>query len=174
MQGIERDDNNFPHQNTTIQQGDDFQSNALFDWVDDRPAPKKSKNMVKEQIYQLYVAAVSSRYIGEWDPESQSYYIDERFEGCTNMEVMVMKEIEESLTSNGGSARTRVLDRILGKPKQQVESMNVNANLMDFLEQVAKDQGFIDNSPNVIDVSFRTKDKPFLEPTINRSIIDGI
>ena len=147
-----------------IQPPQDFQSNQMFTWVDNMPVPRVSKSMQKEQIQQLYHAAGGLPYRGIWNPTAQQYEIeDARFIGATNFEVMVMKDIEAACSSDGEKARERVMDRVLGKPKQAVESTSLTMSYADFLEESARRDAMEDPTlNNYID----------LEPDLNPSYDD--
>lgn len=139
-----------------------FQSNALFEWVDDRPRPRATKSMVRDQIVDLFTAAAALPYIGEWDPITYDYVIeDPRFEGCTMAEVMVMRLADKAVTKDGDKARDTFLDRILGKPKQSIESATMTGSYSEWLEwsaaQGAKEEP--DYYSNTYDIQHTTVDE---------------
>ena len=60
-----------------------------------------------------------------------------KFEGKTRLEVAVLSLAEES--AYDPAARTEFLNRIMGKPRQKIDTTSVNINLSDFLGQLAKE-----------------------------------
>lgn len=106
----------------------------LLAWVDDLPQPYEGRTLRKEQVSYLYLAAGSLPYRGEWDNESQQYVNeDSRLIGLTQIEALVIKQFDGALKSDS-KACSDIFDRILGKPKQAVESMNMTMGYTEYLE----------------------------------------
>lgn len=76
-------------------------------------------------------------YQGEYNEELDMYIIEPRFEGMTNAEVMWIRTAEKA-ASGDLAATNLILDRVLGKPKQSVESMSMSMSYPEFLEFLAK------------------------------------
>ena len=73
---------------------------------------------------------------------------DPRFVGKSRLEATLLSLADDAPHDPG--ARTELLDRVMGKPKQRVDSTNVNITLSGFLQQVAeKEKG------EVVDVEFQ-------------------
>ena len=62
--------------------------------------------------------------------------LDPRFKGKTRLEATVLSLALDA--PHDPSARTEMLDRVMGKPKQRIDSTNFNINLSGFLEQLAE------------------------------------
>jgi hypothetical protein len=131
-----------------------FNSNEMFDWIEDMPQPKMSRGMQKEQVQQLHHAAGALPYRGRWDAVSRQYVIDDpRFVGATYFEVMIMKKFDRAVEGDA-KAESEIMDRVLGKPKQAMETVSMNMTFEDFLLQsaiesaketpVQEDTGFYD------------------------------
>ncbi len=65
------------------------------------------------------------------------------FEGMTNAEVMIVK-LARSAASGDPDATTMLLDRVLGRPKQSVESKSVTFSYADVLKEKAARAAAID------------------------------
>ena len=63
---------------------------------------------------------------------------DPRFQGKTRLEAAVLSLAKDATLD--ADARREFLDRIMGKPKQRVDSVNVNMNLNDYLKQIADEE----------------------------------
>ena len=59
---------------------------------------------------------------------------DPRYQGMNRLEATVTSLGDDA--PHNAQARTEFLDRVLGKPKQRVDSTNVNVSLLGFLESV--------------------------------------
>jgi hypothetical protein len=85
-----------------------------------------------KNVEDLASTALSLPY--KTDPFSVS---DEEFVGMTNAEVMLVRMAR--LAAGGDlSAANVLLDRVLGKPKQSIESKNVNVSYADVLKEKAE------------------------------------
>lgn len=73
---------------------------------------------------------------------------DERYRGATLMEVMMHRLTLKAATGDKDAVNT-VLDRLLGKPKQAVESVNVSMSYQDFLSDIAQKE----STGNIIDIT---------------------
>jgi len=109
-------------------------------WENGLPVKKFKLQMTKEDMQEMKVHAATQVYHGDWDPVSQSYIADPRYEGLSKIEVAQHKLMDKAAAGDT-QALSQIEDRILGKPKQQVESLQINATLESFLEKVAKEEG---------------------------------
>lgn len=135
-----------------------FQSNQMFEWVEDMPRPRINKSMRKEQIQELYHAAGALLYRGEWNADTQQFVIkDPRFIGATYAEVAVMLDWDEAVKSDGGKSRERVMDRTLGKPKQALESTSMHVSYSEYLDQLAKEEEAA--KQQIVDVFYTTAEE---------------
>lgn len=128
----------------------------LINWVDGRPIPVYSQPLNKQQVSDLVTSALSLQYTGDTDPETgEPINFDMRFAGMTNAEVMAIKLAEKA--ANGEmKAIEQLLDRILGKPKQSVETVGVKMNYKDFLDVIAGDSNLQERAEFSKDVSLDT------------------
>ena len=100
----------------------------------------------KEDVTEMKLYAAQQTYVGDWDPIEQNYIVDERYVGMSKLEVAQHKQMDAAARGDL-TALAQAEDRILGKPKQQVESIQVSATLEDFLEKVAEKEGMALASP---------------------------
>jgi len=105
----------------------------LFIWKEGIPEPRNAKSMAREEVERLHFASLGLPYKGEWDAQTQSYKMEQRYKGLTLGEVMVLKATERA--ANGDhKAYTDIMDRVLGKPKQAVESVSLSMKYSDYLK----------------------------------------
>lgn len=104
------------------------------------PVKKHRVVMKKEDIQEMKYHAAQQMYVGDWDPIAQDYVVDERYVGMTKLEVAQHKQMDAAARGDL-KALEQIEDRVLGKPKQQVESVQISATLEDFLEKVAQQEG---------------------------------
>lgn len=96
------------------------------------PRPESVPMLSPKNVEDLASTALSLPY--KTDPFSVS---DEEFVGMTNAEVMLVRMAR--LAAGGDlSAANVLLDRVLGKPKQSIESKNVNVSYADVLKEKAE------------------------------------
>lgn len=115
-----------------------FKDNDTFIWLDGKPTPKGAAAMAREQMQALHHAALGLPYQGRWDEEEQEYVIeDPRFCGMTLGEVMVVKRALAAAEGDQDAYRD-MADRTMGKPKQAVESVNLDMTYTDFLDMLAQ------------------------------------
>lgn len=119
-----------------------FSGGALFHWEEGKPVPKKGKTrrtMSKTQLEQTLFAGGSLPYMGEWDPKLQMWNIDPSFDGLTNFEVAAIR-LNQIAASGNLKAIEIVLDRTLGKPKQQIESVTARMTYAEYLDMLANEE----------------------------------
>jgi hypothetical protein len=109
----------------------------LIRWVNGQPVPTYAPPLNKDQMSNLITAALSTEYKGDLDPVTgEPYNFNIRFTGMTCAEVMAIRLAEKAAAGDSKSI-TEILDRILGKPKQSVESVGVKMNYRDYLNFLA-------------------------------------
>lgn len=135
---------NTPQQQPSVEP---FSGGTLFDPASGPVRPRVSKNQAQD----TYHAAAAIPYKGEWDEDTQSYIIkDERFRGLTIQEVITLKHADNALTGDQKSIDSWQ-DRMIGKPKQSVESLNLGMTYTEMLDMLAHQN--IDEAPSeVVDV----------------------
>jgi hypothetical protein len=120
--------------------GDTYNGGQIFEWSGDGlPTPRGSKSMVKEQAQQLYHAALGLPYKGEWDPDLQTWTVDPELQGLTNGEVIILRQVRNAAAGDA-KASENVMDRVLGKPKQAVESVSMNYSFSEYMAMIAEEE----------------------------------
>ena len=99
---------------------------------DGLPRPSSAPSLTPASISELAAVALSLPY--KPDPLIPSEA--EEFEGMTNAEVMIVK-LARSAAGGNMAATTELLDRVLGRPKQSVESKNLSMTYADVLKEKA-------------------------------------
>lgn len=110
----------------------------------------------KNSLPEIRLHAISQPYEGEKriDKETGETYVyfDPRYEGMTKAEVMEHK-LADLAASGDLDAIKEIHDRLNGKPKQQVESKNLNLSYEDYLEEIARQEGLTnDDLPPPLDL----------------------
>ena len=108
-------------------------------WVDGMPEVAYRNVIKKEALPELKRHALSQMYEGEWDSVNQCYEIDPRYVGMTKAEVIEHKKVDLACAGDL-QAMKEIDDRLLGKPKQQVESKNLNVSYEDWLNEIARQE----------------------------------
>ncbi len=109
---------------------------TIIKWVEGKPVPTHIGIMNKEAVAELPITVLSLPY--ERTEFEKEMGVDKEFEGLTNGEVALI--IQARRASRGDSrALDMLMDRIVGKPKQQVESKNLNLTYEDWLKEKAKE-----------------------------------
>lgn len=80
---------------------------------------------------------VNERYEQERDRLIAEHEKELEFDGLTNAEVMFIKIARRAASGGDSAAENTLLDRMLGKPKQSVESKNLNLTYEDLLREKA-------------------------------------
>jgi len=111
-------------------------------WHDGVPVPVQQAVINKQVLADQLVTMLSLPYKGKAianDLGQTEFIPDPTYEGLTNAQVMLAKLVEGA--SAGSLEHTReLLDRLLGKPKQHVESVNMQLTYEDYLDQLAKQE----------------------------------
>lgn len=92
-------------------------------YADGLPIPTGKRQATGREIMESMTNALSSEYSGS----------DARKKGLTKYEAMLLS-LSERAQEGDLHAIESILDRILGRPIQQVNSMNVSATLHEFLD----------------------------------------
>jgi hypothetical protein len=98
---------------------------------DGLPAPATTPLITKPQIEALVSASLSLPYDGD------KLGLEPEFDGLTNVEVMMIRMARGAANGDLELAK-ELLDRVLGKPKQSVESKSLSLSYEDFLNEVAR------------------------------------
>ncbi len=112
---------------------------AIIKWVNGMPEPAY-KDINPSSVKQLATTALSLPYEGEYNEELGMNIIEARFEGMSNAEVMWVRMAERAAQGDLDAAKI-LLDRVLGKPKQSVESTSMSLTYPEYLELMAKKDG---------------------------------
>lgn len=121
--------------------------------VNGRPVPYYVEPFDPDELKMLAGSAFATPYKPTmWDTAEDI----ERFTGMSNAQVASLKQAEQAA---GGldpkdrlSSYRELMDRIVGKPKQQTENLNVNITLNDFIDSAPE----IDSVVYAEDVVFDT------------------
>ena len=111
---------------------------TMIQWVNGVPEPTYG-NINPSSIKQLATIALSLPYEGDYNEELGINVIDPRFEGMSNAEVMWVRMAEKAAAGDIDAAKT-ILDRVLGKPKQSVETTTMTLTYPEFLEHLARQE----------------------------------
>lgn len=100
-----------------------------IEWRDGIPFPKSAPKLSVDGLRGLFSAALALPYAGNPnDPdEDPSYY------GRSKAEVMMIKLADRAAQGDLETARF-LLEHVVGKAKQSVESLNVNLKYTDYLD----------------------------------------
>lgn len=110
-----------------------FAGGSVFSFADISPLPR-------EAMFDTFPKAAHLPYKGVWNPEAQRFEMDNPdFAGKTMFEVIALRYAYRAAEGDQ-KAMDGFLDRVLGKPKQSVESVNTNISLTDYLKQLAEDE----------------------------------
>lgn len=87
--------------------------------------------------------ALESPYEGGLNPETGEYIVEPQYYGMSNGEVIWQKMATLAAAGSLDHAKY-IMDRTLGKPKQSIETTNLNVNYSQFLEQLAEEERMVD------------------------------
>lgn len=109
---------------------------TAIQWVQGVPEPVY-RNITPKSVKELATTALSMPYVGVYDEELGMHVIEPEFEGMSNAEVMWVKVARKA--ADGELEATKIiLDRVLGKPKQSIESTTMSLTYPEFLEMLSK------------------------------------
>jgi hypothetical protein len=111
---------------------------VTFDPTSGVPVLSTGPVFTRAQVSELALAAASQLYVDPNDELAVSLGLPpSRFWGMTNLEVMLIKQAEAAART--GENVDAILDRIIGKPKQSIESHKVVETYEGMLQRLAKD-----------------------------------
>jgi hypothetical protein len=124
--------------------------------VDGVPRPANVPLLNKQSIEDLAITALSLPYM----PDPLSLTETEEFLGMSNAEVMIVK-LARAAAAGSMQATETLLDRVLGRPKQSLESKSMTMTYADVLKEKAARAEAVDV---LVEVARRTPDNPFSDP----------
>lgn len=109
-------------------------SGRYIKWVNGQPVPAYAEPYTKENLKSLVAASLALPYepkkeYGEVLPD------EERFIGMTNGEVAQIRQAEAAARGDL-EAHKYIHDRLLGKPTQHQENLNLTMTVQEFLKTV--------------------------------------
>jgi len=107
---------------------------TFITWEDGIPKVELRQMITKEVLVDLPVAALSLPY--ERSEKDVFLEKDSEFEGMTNAEVMNVRLARNAAKGDMDAIKT-LQDRVLGKPKQQIESRSITETYTQYLERLA-------------------------------------
>lgn len=105
--------------------------NKYIKWVDGVPTPASKRTLQVKDIQQVIKAAASLPF-GE---EDDVLGICPDFYGLSYMEVAAIR-LAKRAAMGDKEATSMLLDRTVGRPKQSVESTNLNMTYQEYLESI--------------------------------------
>lgn len=131
----------------------DIHTDSLVRWVDDVPHPTVGKSLAKQQLAAVQLAMLSAPYLGTYNPDTGLHEIEPGFENTTNFTAAALK-LAMKAASGDVQAYNAALDRVIGKPKQAVESVNMSMSYTEWLDaNVDALKEYEDTYSNTIDVT---------------------
>ena len=104
-------------------------------WVNGVPQPAYREIISRESVGDLPLVTLSLPY--ERTPSEIIDDIDKDLEGLTNAEVIMIRITRQAAHGDQDAVKI-LLDRILGKPKQSIETKTLALNYQDYLEELAR------------------------------------
>ena len=111
--------------------------NSHVSWKDGMPTVVYKEMLTKDVVAELPIAAMSMPY--ERTEEEIFLNKDPDFEGKSNAEVMNIR-LARRAAAGDTEAIKMINDRVLGKPKQQIESTKLTMTYADYLEQITQEE----------------------------------
>jgi len=121
---------------------------SFINWSKGYPEVVYKEMLTREAIADIPLAVVSMPF--ERTEEEIFLGIDEDLEGKTIAEVMDIR-LARSAARGDKEAYKMLKDRILGKPKQEIQSTKLTMSYTEYLERVAEEE-------NVMDISIEGDD----------------
>ena len=108
---------------------------SFIAWVDGVPIVEYRQMLTVDILNDLPIAALSLPY----KRTAKQKFLDREieFEGMTNAEVMSIRLARRAAAGEMEAIKT-IQDRILGKPKQQIESRSITETYTQYLERLAE------------------------------------
>lgn len=138
-------ENNEPQLPAIVKPSGSTIQRRMVSWVGGMPVPTSVPLVTKPALEELASVAMSLPYVPTPPkdlvpdtPKWTAWELAEReFEGMTNAEVILIKMARSAASGDQGAA-TALLDRILGRPKQSVESKSFTMSYTDVLKEKAE------------------------------------
>ena len=108
-------------------------------WEGNVPYPEYGEPVNVEQLTNVHRAALACPYEPIKAPDGSISPEEEKLAGMSCMEVGAWRNAQ-AYARGDLEAGKFAYDRTVGKPKQQVENLNVNASLKDFLAATAAEE----------------------------------
>lgn len=119
-------------------------------WRDGVPVPESHPIIPKDGVEKLALTALSMPFEPvplrenyeddiEREKDRMRYEKEKSFQGLTNAEVMMIRLAESAASGDLASAK-ELMDRILGRPKQQIESKSMHMSYSDYLSALAEEE----------------------------------
>lgn len=95
---------------------------VVFDAVSGRPVVQNVPMLTKAQVAEIALAAASQLYVDPNDESALELGLPpSEFYGMTNLEVMLIKQARNAALTGDSDMVEKILDRLIGKPKQTSE-----------------------------------------------------
>lgn len=120
---------------------------SVITWESGEPVVKYRQMLTKNVIANMPIVAMSMPY--KRTQEEIEEDIDPEFEGKTNIEVMNIRLARKAAEGNLEAYRL-LTERVLGRPKQEVQSTNLSMSYSEFLEKVTEEE-----NENIIDAQVK-------------------
>ncbi len=120
---------------------------SVITWESGEPVVKYRQMLTKNVIADMPIVAMSMPY--KRTQEEIDNDIDPEFEGKTNVEVMNIRLARKAAKGDLDAYRL-LTERVLGRPKQEVQSTNLSMSYSEFLEKVTEEE-----NENIIDAQVK-------------------
>jgi hypothetical protein len=101
------------------------------------PLVRNQQVFTKAQVSEIAMAAASERYVSADDELAVELGIPpSEYYGLTNLEVMLIKQARWAATSGETDVIEKVLDRLIGRPKQTSESHSIVETYEEALKRI--------------------------------------
>ena len=112
----------------------------IVSWdVDGNPVVRSVSVFTKAQVSEIAMAAASLPYVDPNDELAVTLGLPpSEFHGKTNLEVMLIRQARWAAESGDTDVIDKVLDRLVGKPKQSVESHTISETYDQALQRIAR------------------------------------
>ena len=110
---------------------------SVIVWEDGIPCVKLVEMLEKDNITDLPIAALSLPYVRS----DKDIFLerDLEFEGKSNAEVMNIRLARKAANGNIQAIKT-ITERVLGKPKQQIEKHTVSETYLEWMERKSEEE----------------------------------
>ncbi len=107
----------------------------MIKWVNGVPVPHTEWILPPSALNDVLMAALCLPYTGTLDPYTQQVTFEPEYVGLTNIEVAGIKQARKAAEGDLESLKF-CMERLLGKPKQQVEQTTINVSLTDYIKNI--------------------------------------